>query len=439
MRPVAGFIFSALLMLSAEICSAEIQFEGEFRSLLYLQNDRDFDKTPSVFDPQGQWLGLAGSFVSGKFQYAVDTETRLVYSGLLGWNTWGRHDVNQPTPFSPANNAPVLYRHRMLYADWHQDQVGLSVGYQHVVDPSQLIVDQFMPGLQLRFQSGEFKYRGFVGQLPETAFEGWDAGENNFAQDSFLWTGQGSWTRALTTVDLGLFGLSDSRELDREILLHSGLLGFSTRFSRFSAKAYLIGQAGRRNNGAVDGGNQTILAYASRTELSYGFGQQSSQTTIGTRTTHLSPEQGRQGDGRATAFWWSGKLPSTSIWLTENERQDRYDNLDERWAGRRGAFLIQPAGYQMYEIFLTKKALAWRGTLSVTHIANLASKFRGKHSNMGTEFTAISSWQFAPAWHLFADGFYLRPYQGGAFGFNGIDQAATEPVWGSQIGVGVKL
>ena len=160
MRPVAGFIFFALLMLSAEICSAEIQFEGEFRSLLYLQNDRDFDKTPSVFDPQGQWLGLAGSFVSGRFQYAVDAETRLVYSGLLGWNTWGRHDVNQPTPFSPANNAPVLYRHRMLYADWHQDQVGLSVGYQHVVDPSQLIVDQFMPGLQLRFQSGEFKYRG---------------------------------------------------------------------------------------------------------------------------------------------------------------------------------------------------------------------------------------------------------------------------------------
>ena len=27
-----------------------------------------------------------------------------------------------------------------------------------------------------------------------------------------------------------------------------------------------------------------------------------SQTTIGTRTTHLSPEKGRQGDGRATAF-----------------------------------------------------------------------------------------------------------------------------------------
>ena len=41
--------FSALLMLSAEICSAEIQFEGEFRSLLYLQNDRDFDKNPFSF------------------------------------------------------------------------------------------------------------------------------------------------------------------------------------------------------------------------------------------------------------------------------------------------------------------------------------------------------------------------------------------------------
>ena len=226
MRPVAGFIFSALLMLSAEICSAEIQFEGEFRSLLYLQNDRDFDNTPSVFDPQGQWLGLAGSFVSGRFQYAVDAETRLVYSGLLGWNTWGRHDVNQPTPFSPANNAPVLYRHRMLYADWHQDQVGLSVGYQHVVDPSQLIVDHLFRS-STSISVRRIQISGFVGQLPETAFEGWDAGENNFAQDSFLWTGQGSWTRHLRR-STWVFWSIRFAELDREILLHSGLLGFST-------------------------------------------------------------------------------------------------------------------------------------------------------------------------------------------------------------------
>ena len=43
------FIFFALLMLSAEICSAEIQFEGEFRSLLYLQNDQRFRQNPFSF------------------------------------------------------------------------------------------------------------------------------------------------------------------------------------------------------------------------------------------------------------------------------------------------------------------------------------------------------------------------------------------------------
>ena len=271
-------------MLSANLFGRD-SIRGEFRSLLYLQNDRDFDQTPSVFDHQGH-VRVSGPFAVGNSRARDTDSSRLQRS--TGWNTWGRHDVNQPTPFRQPIMRPS-FRHRMLYADWHQDQVGCPLG----ISMSLILtvdVDQFMPGLQ-RVQSGEFKYRGFVGQLPETAFEGWDAGENNFAQDSFLWTGQGSWTRALTTVDLGLFGLSDSRELDREILLHSGLLGFSTRFSRFSAKAYLIGQAGRRNNGAVDGGNQTILAYASRTELSYGFGQQSSQTTIGTRTTHLSPEK----------------------------------------------------------------------------------------------------------------------------------------------------
>ena len=40
----------------------EVQFSTRLSSLIHLQTDRDFDDTASVFDPQGQWLGQAGSF-----------------------------------------------------------------------------------------------------------------------------------------------------------------------------------------------------------------------------------------------------------------------------------------------------------------------------------------------------------------------------------------
>ena len=113
----------------------------------------------------------------------------------------------------------------MLYADWHQDQVGLSVGYQHVVDPSQLIVDQFMPGLQLRFQSGRIQISGFVGQLPETAFGGLGCWREQLRARQFLVDRSGILDEGTYHGRPG-FCLSDSRELDREILLHSGLLGF---------------------------------------------------------------------------------------------------------------------------------------------------------------------------------------------------------------------
>ena len=94
-----------------------------------------------------------------------------------------------------------------------------------------------------------------------------------------------------------------------------------------------------------------------------------------TRSTHLSPERGRQvmaGDGILVVR----KLPVINL-PTENERQDRYDNLDERWAGRRGAFFIQPAGYQMYEIFLSKM-LAWRGTLPSPTLLTSRLNFVGR-------------------------------------------------------------
>ena len=415
------------------------RFSGDFSTLLHVQNDRDFDRTVSAFDPQGQWLGQVGSFGRGKLEYDASANTKLVYELLLGWHTWGRDDPNQPNPFSPSSNRQLMARHQQLYANWYAEDLSLKMGFIHHRDPSEMLIAQAVGGVE--FQRGNIERGGriFLGQLPESTFEGWDAGEDNFTTDSFLW-GVSSWfTAGSIKVDAALYGFYDERFLNRPLVVHTGILGLTKSNDRLSMAAFILGQYGQRRNGNLQGTDETIQGYAGRTEISYRWGRAKHGQQLKLGGLWLSPESGLPGDGTVGSFFWSGKSQSASIWLSENERQDRYDNLDERWAGTYGPFVRHGAGYQLLDLAFRQGFGDLSATVSLAHAMNLNPEFRGGHRMMGTEYTVLMDWAFAPRWSLGLDGFILLPGAGGSYGYNGIDQGATELVWGTQVGISVSL
>lgn len=414
-------------------------FHGQFSTLLHWQNDRDFDRTTSAFDPQGQWLGQVGSFGRGTLTYAASANTSLTYELLLGWHTWGRDDPNQPDPFTPSGNRALMARHQQLFAMWHANDLSLKMGFIHHEDPSQMLVDQSVGGIELSHGTASDGGRMFVGQLPESTFEGWDAGEDNFTTDSFLW-GAGTWlTRSDIRIDAAIYGFYDERNLNRPLMVHTGILGIRNLNQPLLFSAALLGQYGHRQNGSLQGTDETIQSYAGKTELAYHWGASRTGQRIKFGGLWLSPDSGIAGDGVESSFFWSGTSKSASILLTENERQDRYDNLDERWATTYGPFIRQPAGYQLVDLEFTQGFGDVTATLSVAHAMNLNPDFRGGHRQMGTEYTAILDWHFAADWRMGLDAFLLSPGAGGGFGFNGIDQAAQDLVWGGQLGLIVQL
>ena len=414
-------------------------FKGQFSTLVHLQNDRDFDSTPAAFDPQGQWLGQVGSFGRGTFRYSASANTDLVYELLLGWHTWGRDDPNQPNAFLPSTNKRLMARHQQLYAKWHTGDLSLKMGFVHHEDPSRLLIAQAVGGIELARGTAENGARFFLGQLPESTFEGWDAGEDNFTTDSFLW-GVGSWlTLGDVKIDTALYGFYDERNLNRPLMVHTGILGISKTTERLSLSAFLLGQYGQRGNGSLAASDETIESYAGRADVTYRWGKPNYGQTLKVGGLWLSPESGIQGDGTSSSFFWSGKSQSASILLTENERQDRYNNLDERWAGTYGPFVRQAAGYQLIDLVLSQGFGPLQASVSIAHALNLNPDFRGGHRVMGTEYTALIDWGFATNWSFGLDGFILVPGKGGSFGFNGIDQASTEAIWGTQFGLSVVL
>ncbi len=435
------FIFFPLVILLC-VSSANAdstKFSGQFSTLLHLQNDRDFDRSVSAFDPQGQWLGQVGSFGRGKLEYAASINTTLVYELLLGWHTWGRDDPNQPNPFSPSRNRQLMARHQQLYANWHAEELSLKMGFIQHQDPSEMLIAQAVGGVELRRGNDAHGGHFFVGQLPESTFEGWDAGEDNFTTDSFLW-GVSSWfTAGDIKIDTALYGFYDERYLNRPLVVHTGIVGLTKKDERLSVAAFILGQYGQRQNGNLGGTDETLQGYAGRTEIAYRWGRKGHGQRLKLGGLWLSPDSGLPGDGTTSSFFWSGKSNSASIWLSENERQDRYDNLDERWAGTYGPFVRHSAGYQLIDLAFTQGFGEVHTTVSIAHAMNLNPDFRGGHRAMGTEYTAIFDWNFAPGWGLAFDGFVLVPESGGSYGYNGIDQTATELVWGTQMGLSVSL
>ncbi len=410
---------------------------ARFLSVVHFRTDSDFDPSPRVFDPDGQSEGQAATFFSPKIQLTTGRDFELFYEAELGWNIWSRNAAGLPNQFLPSEQQGLGVRHRQLWTRWRpNDAVDLRVGYQHFADPSRLFLDHEWAALSLTLRGQGVHGTLLIGQLPESTFEGIDVREDNFVNDSIFGGVSAGYRHGGLTVDAGAWVVGDLREVDRPLVLATGLAGLRFQRGDLRVRAHVVGQAGVWEGAALGGDDVDILAWAAQAGVRHTIGafEWSANVLV------LSPDDAHDGNTSQGAFFGSGKNHSPSTVLTENEHRDRYDNLDERMATAMGPFFVGRAGLVVGDASAGWEVTPWY-TPRVIMAAGMVLEAENSLGQVfaGFELALDNTFKLGEPGYAFVVADAFVPGGAAAAFVNDVDRTATEPVFGVRVGIGVNL
>ena len=410
-----------------------IRFGGTMATLAHLRNDTDFDRSLRVDDRDGQTDGQIASYFLPKLQVDAAGGVSFVYELELGWNSWSRNDAGQPNQFFPDRREGLQLRHRQLWGGYGDGPWMLRVGYQRLNDPSGLFLDQQAGLAQLRWRGAEGqRIRVELGQLAESSYEGIAVNDNNFTTDSFI--GGVQLRQPLSGEKLrfesSLHGLRDDRSIGRPLQLFSGTIGLRVKREGLKAWAHLVLQRGRWEGAALGNLDEEIQSWA----LQLGASGRQGKLLWSVNSLTLSADNNSDGDGVWGAFWGSGRNRSRSVFLTEDERRDRYDNLDERVGSFWGPFLVNRAGLTVNELSLGYRGRHYIPRFVVSHGAALNPANALGEQSLGWELSLLQRFPLSDHAALSLDGLLFLPGGAAAAFVNDIDRGALEPIYGAAIG-----
>lgn len=411
-----------------------VTLHGLFTTLGHYRSDSDFDRTARFYDRDGQSEGQVATFLRPSLQIEALGGLRVFYEVELGWNAWSR---NAPDAWFPADEAYPVLKHREIWGEWRfsRADVALRAGYQHFADPSGLFLNHWGGAVAVDVGwgiDGRSGTRVLVGQLPDSTFEGVDVRENNFVQDSVFAGVANQWEFVPAVyLDAAAWYVGDFRAVDRPLHLGAIVVGVRQEADTFTGWAHVVAQAGVWEGAAAGGGDQTILAWAAQ----LGGRLRVGAWTLTANALFLSPDDDHDGNGRWGAFLGSSKNRSRTLWLTEDEFRDRYDNLDERIASAWGPFFANRAGLFVAELSVGYDVAPWyRPALVLAGSTNLAPANAMGHPWVGFEIDVVNVFPLADGVALFATGQVLLPGEGAAVFVNDVDRTATEIVGGIEAG-----
>jgi hypothetical protein len=406
-------------------------FEGSFVTLGHVRSDSDFDPTPRFYDLDGQTEGQIATF----FRPTIGVDAgafQLRYEAELGWNVWSRNSTAAPNQFFPGGDDGLTLRHRQLWASYSwSDEVALTVGYQHLADPSRLFLDHHAGGARFDFAWLGMRSAIWVGQLPDSTLEGVPLNGDNFLTDSFVLGVDNTWSCSGLTIDANLYGLVDMRVVDQPLNLVTAVAGVRWRGETLALDAHLLGQLGVWEGSGVGGVDQTVAAWAAQATMRHQVGDL--DWSVGALV--LSGDDDHRGNGTINAFIGSGKNASPSTWLTEDEVRDRYDNLDERIATSWGAFFIHHAGLALFDVSAGYALTDWYTPRLVvaTGLALSADHALGE-TFVGAELGLHNRFRLGDHARLVFNLQLLVPGGATAAFVNDVDRRATEAAFGGQLG-----
>ena len=416
--------------------------KGNFLTQMHLRNDNDFDSSERFDDLDGQSDGQLASFFSPIFTARAGNDVMVRYQLDLGWNAWSRNDPGQPNQFFSMRTPGLLARHKQAWAQWKDNGVRLRAGFQQVKDPTGLFLDHTIGALNARFNLGAKHQKMqhltlLMGQLPDTTIEGFDIRNDNLVTDSFLF---GVSHRGILTSKLGLhsgvYYLQDRRALKRSLDLGVGSLSLRWQNRTIKIWADVVGQYGTWTNSTVGGGDAEVRAWATQV----GYTQQQGRIDWGVNLLAISGDDDYDGNDMMGAFLGSARNRSRTIFLTEDETRDRYDNLDERLGSYWGPLAYAPAGLMVSEASLGTQVNSTyhaRLVLAMGVVLNPTRTFGERHA--GGEISLMQTFALSDRARLLVNGLLFIPGGAAAAMINDIDRSARQALYGGSVGFAVQF
>lgn len=415
---------------------------GRLLTQAHWRNDSDFDLSERYDDLDGQTDSQIASFFDPMLTAQVGREVTICYQLELGWNAWSRNDPGQPNQFFTMRTPGLLARHKRAWGQWSGDGIRIRAGFQRVRDPSGLFLDHTIGAVTTRFNLNKSAKRRqhitlLAGQIPDTTIEGFDIRNDNLVTDSFIFGLKH--LKAFSpklTLRSGLYYLADRRAINRPLDLGVASLSLRLDRKRLSVRADLVGQYGVWANSAIAGRDARVMSWAAQ----LGFTQTRGKLSWGLNAFALSPDDDVNGNDRMGAFLGSARNRSSSVFLTEDETRDRYDNLDERLGSYWGALSFSPAGllvsdaslgYQLSRDYNARAVIATGSTLNPSR--TLGERY------VGTELSILQTMTLGENARIKLNLLLFLPGGAGAAMINDINRSARHALFGGSLAFGVNF
>lgn len=414
-----------------------VALKGEAVSQLHLRNDSDFDPSERLYDLDGQSDGQAVSILRPLIKVDAAQSVRVQYQLEIGWNAWSSMDSGRPNQYMGGGAPGLVARHKQAWAQWHGEALKLRVGFQEIKDPTGLFLDHSMGALMLTYKYGVQALEILAGQLPDTSFEGLEVRNDNYTTDNLI-VGLHYRSKLTDTLNLALaaYYLSDHRVIGRTFELATGSARLSGKQSNLTYWVDVVGQYGSWEASSLSGDDVRIGTYAAQTGLKWTL----SQWMLNANILALSADDDYEGNEYLGSFYGSARNQSKSIFLTEDETRDRYDNLDERLGSYWGSLAFTPAGlsiadlsfaYQVNSYYIPRFTMAYAITLNPNRALG--------HRHLGAEFSLTQTFKLSSHASLVLNGLLFAPGLAAAAMINDVDRQATKLLYGGSLAFAVKF
>lgn len=343
-----------------------IEFHTDLHNLFLFRNDRDFDRIAPAYNANGQSVGAFATVLAPTIAWNLNDDIKIFYEAEIGLNYWSKNNPDQEDAL--ADDVFVL-KHRQIFAEGAllDGALGFKVGYQYFSDTTGLFMGHWMGVAQMwgSWAPGS-KVGVFVGMVPDQTYEGINIDQNNFEHDIFMFGARAD--LKLTEcwkLDIAIHNLYDTHVVDKRRWMAAPNFNLSVKSKEFGhgMRAYgALGgvlQIGNQDNSAIsaDGtlGDQQIFAWA--TQMNFGLDLKSVDLRLNFMA--LSGDDAHADNNHNGAFTYSSKSTSATVYLTEDEIRNWYDQLDRRMGRFEGGFWQNRAGLAITDLKATLTMLDW--------------------------------------------------------------------------------
>lgn len=429
---IALFLTFAGPSAAKEAPQSKTTLSGQIVTVGHYRNDTDFDATERFDDVDGQTDAQIATFFAPHLRIEAGQGIEVHYELELGWNAWSRNNPGAPNQFLPSDDAGLALRHKQAYAEWKGEDAWVKIGFQHYQDPTGLFLNHHAGVISGNWTFGKASFSAMGGQLPDSTYEGVSIREDNFATDSFV-AGLGArYDFGEMQYEIRGYTVLDERNLDRPLKLHTGVLDIDNKRGTLVCWVQAAVQTGVWENSGIGGGDQKIGAWAAQIGSKMDIGRFAWRINF----VALSADDAFDGNDVAGNFLGSGKNQSHTMFLTEDEARDRYDNLDERLGSTWGPYSTNRAGLMVVELGLGARILDnWNMRIVGAYSQAFEKENAFGEEVVGTEIALLQRFSLTDRASLFLNGFAFLPGPAAAARINDIDRTATESLFGVATGM----